>query len=150
MHGAPGFGCVSSGLDVVGRPPFVWHPTSTTAQILAIGDGMRIYVIDVPAAAAAAEESQIECHASATQLPTAVRCIQCPELVTALAFSTDGGKLAAATARNEVRPACLFMLGHTCMLSVCKCTVDECSTPISPSVPPFPAVNLHLGQMWKS
>lgn len=98
---------MNPGTDVVGRSPFTWHPDSTAAQILAIGDGGHIFIADVPAATAAAEGLQIVCNASPAQLPTAVRCIQCPRLVTALAFSADGGKLAAVIGHNGVRLACI-------------------------------------------
>lgn len=96
---------MEAGSNMAGRPPFMWRPNQTAAQILAIGDNGQILFADVPAAAsAAADTGHVGCDASASQLPTGMACVQCPSLVTALAFSADGGKLAAVVGQNKVRP----------------------------------------------
>lgn len=82
----------------------MWHPNQSAAQILAIGDNGRILFADIPTAASAAEDTGlVGCDDSASQLPTGMASVHCPGLVTALAFSADGGKL-AAVGHNEVRP----------------------------------------------
>ena len=93
----------------------MWHPNQTAAQILAIGDNGRILFADVPAAASAAETGLAGCNASASQLPTGMAYVQCNGLVTALAFSADGGKLAAVSGQNKVRP----VLHHSSYLQCC-------------------------------
>ena len=112
---------MEAGTDVAGRPPFMWHPDQSAAQILAIGDNGRILFANVPAAADAASNTGcVECDASASQLPTGMACVQCPRLVTTLNFSPDGGKLAAVIGQNEVRPT----MHHT-VTSAC---LDDAST----------------------
>lgn len=96
---------VEAGTDMAGRPPFMWHPNQSAAQILAIGDNGQILFAEVPAVAdAAADTGHVGCGVSTSELPTGMACVQCPGPITALAFSADGGKLAAVVGQNEVRP----------------------------------------------
>ena len=115
-HACEGDDDAEAGTDMAGRPPFVWHPNQSAAQILAIGDNGRILFANVPAAAdAVADTGCVKCDASASQLPTGMACVQCPRLVTTLTFSADGAKLAAVVGQNEVRPS----MHHT---GTCACS----------------------------
>ena len=106
---------VEAGTDVAGRPPFRWHPSQGTSQILAIGDNERIFFANVPAAAdAVADTGCVVCDDSGSQLPTGMACVQCPGLVTTLTFSADGGKLAAVVGQDEVRPTMHHSAASAC------------------------------------